>query len=172
MEKNLKTYTCVYIYVHQFSSVHSLSHVRLFATPWTAAHQASLSITNSQRLLKLMSIELVMPSNHLILCRPPLLLPSIFGYKEHIFTLLTDNAKLSSQEVVPVNPSTSCVNPVPIYPLPITVGNKNFFICARGTGWKPEMMRCECHQERQRWPGCSPYSRWVWLRLITAQQCL
>ena len=48
----------------------SLSHVQLFATPWTAAHQASLSITNSQSLLKLMSIESVMPSNHLILCRP------------------------------------------------------------------------------------------------------
>ena len=59
-------------------SVQLLSHVRLFATPWTAACQASLSITNSQSLLKLMSIELVMPSNHLILCRPLLLLPSIF----------------------------------------------------------------------------------------------
>ena len=66
-----------YISYIQFSSVQSLSHVRLFATPWTAAHQASLSITNSQSLLKLMSIESVMPSNHLILCRP-LLPPSIF----------------------------------------------------------------------------------------------
>ena len=61
-----------------FSSVQLLSHVRLFATPWTAARQASLSITNSQSLPKLMSIELVMPSNHLILCHPLLLLPSIF----------------------------------------------------------------------------------------------
>ena len=61
-----------------FSSVQSLSHVPLFATPWTAAHQASLSITNSQSLLKLMSIESEMPSNHLILCRPLLLPPSIF----------------------------------------------------------------------------------------------
>ena len=61
-----------------FSSVQSLSHVRLFATPWTAAHQASLSITNSQSLLKLMSIKSVMPSNHLIFCRPLLLLLSIF----------------------------------------------------------------------------------------------
>ena len=60
------------------SSVQQLSCVRLFATPWTAARQASLSITNSQSLLKLMSIELVMPSNHLILCRPLLLLPPIF----------------------------------------------------------------------------------------------
>ena len=60
-----------------FSSVSSLSHVRLFATPWTAEHQASLSITNSQSLLRLTSIESVMPSNHLVLCRP-LLLPSIF----------------------------------------------------------------------------------------------
>ena len=60
-----------------FSSVQSLSHV-CFATPWTAAHQASLSITNSWCLLKLLSIESVMPSNHLILCHPLLLLPSIF----------------------------------------------------------------------------------------------
>ena len=60
------------------SSVQSLSRVRLFVTPWIAARQASLSITNSQSLPKLMSIELVMPSNHLILCRPLLLLPSIF----------------------------------------------------------------------------------------------
>ena len=60
------------------SSIQSLSHARLFATPWTAARQSSLSITNSQSLLKLMSIELVMPSNHLILCYLPLLLPSIF----------------------------------------------------------------------------------------------
>ena len=60
-----------------FSSVQLLSHVRLFETPWTTARQASLSITNSRSLLKLMSIELVMPSNHLILCCP-LLLPSIF----------------------------------------------------------------------------------------------
>ena len=59
------------------SSVQSLSHVRLFSTPWTAVHQASLSINNSWSLFKLMSIELVMPFNHLILCRP-LLLPSIF----------------------------------------------------------------------------------------------
>ena len=59
-------------------SVQSFSHVRLFAAPWTAACQASLSITNSRRLLKLMSIESVMPSNHLILCPPLLLLPSIF----------------------------------------------------------------------------------------------
>ena len=56
----------------------SLSHFWLFATPWTAAHQASLSITNSQSLLKLMSIGLVMPSNQVILCCPLLLLPSIF----------------------------------------------------------------------------------------------
>ena len=57
------------------SSVQSISHIQLFATPWTAARQASLSITNSWNLLKLMSIESVMPSNHLILCHPLLLLP-------------------------------------------------------------------------------------------------
>ena len=63
---------------NQFSSVQSLSRVRLFVTPWAAAHQASLSITNSWSLLRLMSIESVMPSNHLIFCRPLPLPPSIF----------------------------------------------------------------------------------------------
>ena len=62
---------------HQGSSVQSLSHVQLFATPWITAHQASLSITISWSSLKLMSIESVMPSSHLILCRPLLLLPPI-----------------------------------------------------------------------------------------------
>ena len=61
----------------QFSSVQSLSHVLLFANPWTAAHKASLSITNSQSSPKLMCIELVMPSSHLILCCPILLLSPI-----------------------------------------------------------------------------------------------
>ena len=62
----------------QFSSVQLLSHVQLFVTPWTAACQAFLFITNSQSLLKLMSIASAMPSNHLIFCHPLLLLPSIF----------------------------------------------------------------------------------------------
>ena len=61
-----------------FSSIQSLTHVQLFATLWTTEHQASLSITKSWSLLKLMSIKLVMPSNHLILCQPYLFLPSIF----------------------------------------------------------------------------------------------
>ena len=61
------------------SSVQSLGRVQLFATPWTGAHEASLSINRSWSLLKLMSIESVMPSNHLILCHPLLLLPSIFA---------------------------------------------------------------------------------------------
>ena len=64
--------------VYQFSSVQSLSYVWLLATPWTIACQASLSITNSRSLPKLMSSESVIPSNHLILCHPLLLLPSIF----------------------------------------------------------------------------------------------
>ena len=66
---------CLYI----FSSVQSLDYVQLFAIPWTAASQASKSVTNSQSLLKIVSIEPVMPSNHLILCRSLLLLPSIFS---------------------------------------------------------------------------------------------
>ena len=83
------SYTHIYILCHVFSiivyqgilsisSVQSLSHVQLFVTPWTAACQASLSITSSWSLLKLMSIELVMPSKHLILCHPLLFPPSIF----------------------------------------------------------------------------------------------
>ena len=70
---------CFIIFVKlQFSSVQLLSHVQLFVTPWTAAGQAPLSIINSWSLLKLMSIESVIPSNHLILCHPLLLPPSIF----------------------------------------------------------------------------------------------
>ena len=68
----------IFVYGVQFSSVQSLSHVRLFVTPWIAARQASLSITNTQSSPKLMSIESVMPSSHLILCHPLHLPPSIF----------------------------------------------------------------------------------------------
>ena len=68
----------IQLILFQFSSVHSLSRVRLFVTPWTIACQACLSITNSWRLLRLTSIKSVVPSNHLILCRPLLLLPSVF----------------------------------------------------------------------------------------------
>ena len=73
----MRVHVCWVTSVH-FSSVQSLSHVRLFVTPWIAAHQTSLSITNSQSSPRLTSIELVMPSNHLILCHPLLLLPPIF----------------------------------------------------------------------------------------------
>ena len=69
---------CPWSWISSFSSVQSLSHVWLFATPWTAALQASLFITNSRSLLRLMSFESLMPSNHLILCHPLFLLPSIF----------------------------------------------------------------------------------------------
>ena len=76
---NICVCVCVYIYmyIYQFSSVQSLSHARLFTTPWTAACQSSLSITSSWSLLKLTSISSVMPSNHLILCSL-LLLTSVF----------------------------------------------------------------------------------------------
>ena len=73
-----ENFILIYFLYLQFSSVQSLSHVWLLATPWSAARQASLSITNSQSPPKPMSIESVMPSNYLILCRPLLLLPSIF----------------------------------------------------------------------------------------------
>ena len=71
-------YILCFSFFLDFSSVQSLSHVQLCAAPWTPARQASLSITNSWSLLKLMSIESVMPSNHLILCHPLFLLPSVF----------------------------------------------------------------------------------------------
>ena len=91
----------------QFSSVQSLSRVWLFATPWTAACQASLSITNSQSLFRLMSIESVMPSNHLILCRP-LLLPSIFPSirvfsNESVLHIRSPNYWSSSFSISPSN---------------------------------------------------------------------
>ena len=79
MPKYPVPYSYTFSIIYSFSSVQSLSCVQLFATPWTAARQASLSITNSQSLLKLVSIEPMMPSNHLILCRPHLLPPSIFS---------------------------------------------------------------------------------------------
>ena len=76
--ENTSWYSPMQEYWSGFSSVQSLSHVRLFVTPWTVAHQASLSITNSQSMLNLRSIESVMPSNHLIPCHLLLLPPSIF----------------------------------------------------------------------------------------------
>ena len=80
----LKSQVFLCLYFLQLSSVQLLSRVRLFATPWTAARQASLSITNSRNPPKPMSIESVMPSNHLIRCRPLLLLPLIFPSKSFI----------------------------------------------------------------------------------------
>ena len=91
-----------------FGSVQSLSRVRLFETPWTAAHQASLSITNSWSLLKLLSIESGMPSNHLILCHPLLLPPSVFP-SIRVFSnqsVLPDGQSIgvsASASVLPIN---------------------------------------------------------------------
>ena len=77
VHRNEHTNMYMSIHIYTFRSVQLLSHVWLFETPWTTVRQASPSITNSQSLLKLMSIELVMPSKHLILCRPLLLPPSV-----------------------------------------------------------------------------------------------
>ena len=90
--------------LHQFSSVQLLRCVRLFATPWTAARQASLCINNCQSLSKPTSIELVMPSNHLILCRPLLLLPSIFP---SIRVFSNESALPSGGQSIGVSASTS-----------------------------------------------------------------
>ena len=93
------------------SSAQSLSRVRLFATPWTAARQASLSFTNSQSLLKLISIKSVMPSNHLILCHPLLLLPSIFSEsfpRSQFFATGGQSIRVSaSASVLPMNTQDS-----------------------------------------------------------------
>ena len=99
------------VHIHNgiFSSIQSLSHVQLFATPWTTACQASLSITNSWSLLKLMSIESTMPSNQLILCHPLLLLPSIFPASESfpMSQLITSGCQRigasASASVLPMN---------------------------------------------------------------------
>ena len=96
-----------------FSSVQSLSHAQFFATPWTAARLASLSITNSQSLLKLMSIESVMPSNHLILCCPLLLPPSIFlSIRESQFFASGDQSigLSASASVFPMNIQDYCLS--------------------------------------------------------------
>ena len=84
-EIKLPTFIGSYRKQVQFSSVQSLSNVQLFETPWTAACQAYLSLTVSRNLLKLMSIKSVMPSNHLMLCRPLLLPPSIFSQYQGLF---------------------------------------------------------------------------------------
>ena len=89
----------VSILIINVSSVQSLSRVQLFVTPWTVAHQASLSITNSRSLLKLMAIKLVMPSNHLILCPLLLLLPSILPSIRVLSQFFTS----ASASVLPVN---------------------------------------------------------------------
>ena len=98
-----------YLYKNKYrSSVQLLIHVQLFATPWIAAQQASLSITNSQSLLKLMSIELVMPSNHLILCRPllpPSVSPSIRVFSNESFVLRIRQPKYWSFSLS-ITPST------------------------------------------------------------------
>ena len=93
----------------QFSSVQSLSRVQLFVTPWTAVHRASLSITNSQSVLKLMPIESVMPSNHLTLCHPLILLTSNFPASgcfqiSQFFTSGGQSIEVSASEsILPVN---------------------------------------------------------------------
>ena len=93
----------------QFSSVQSLSHIWLFVTSRTAAQQAALSITNTQSLLKLMSIESVMSSNHLLLCRPLLLLPSLLSQHQGLFQWVSSSNQVAKvlefqlQSFLPIN---------------------------------------------------------------------
>ena len=104
----LLTWNCHNIIDWLFSSVQLLSHVQVFVTPWTAARQAPLSITNSQSLLRLMSIESVMPSNHLVLCCPLLLLPSIFPsirvfFSESVLRIRWPKYRIFSFSISPSN---------------------------------------------------------------------
>ena len=96
----------------EFQSVQSLSCVRLFATPWIAARQASLSITNSRSSLRVTSIESVMPSSHLILCRPLLLLPpiplSIRVFSKNSYFCMCTNLYLRSRRLCPWMPAQPC----------------------------------------------------------------
>ena len=108
-EKNI--WTLLQAEFYPPSSVQSLSHVRLFATPWTAAHQASLSITNSRSPPKPMSIKLVMPSNHLILCRPLLLLPSIFP-SIRVFSNESALCLIIPPTFIIYNPNLNCQHPL------------------------------------------------------------
>ena len=107
--QGLVTAALIKLLYYSFSSVQSLSHVQLFVTPWTVACQASLFITNSQSLLKLMSVESVMPSSHIILCRPLLLPPSIFPRirvfsKESVLRIRCQSIEVSASALVlPMN---------------------------------------------------------------------
>ena len=99
----------VYICSGILSSVQSLSCAWLFVTPWSAAHEAALSVTNSRSLLKLMSIESVMSSNHLILCHPLLLLPSVFPnitFVDNVMSLLLNTL---SRFVIAFLPRSKCL---------------------------------------------------------------
>ena len=119
----------------QFSSVQSLSCVRLFVTPRTAAHQASLSITDSRNLPKLMSVESVMPSNHLILCRPLFLLPSIFPIIRVFF-----------------NESALCITWPKYWSFSISPSNEYSRLISLGlTGWTP----CSPRDSQESSPTCS-----------------
>ena len=106
-----------YIYILGIVAVQSLSHVQLFVTPWTAAHQASLSFTISRSFLKLMSIESVMPSNHLILCHPLLLPPSIFS---SIRVFSNDSALTSGGQSIGASASVLPMNIQNWLPLKLT----------------------------------------------------
>ena len=134
---------------YEFSSVQSLSRVWLFETPWTAARQASLSITNSRSLLKLMSLESVMPSNHLILCHPLLLLPSIFPS----IRVFSNESALHIREMQIKTTIRYHLTPVRMTVIKKSTNNK----CWKGCGEKRTRLHC--------WWKCKlvqPLWRTVW----------
>ena len=109
-------------------SVQALSHVRLFATPWTEAHQASLSITNSRSLPKLTSIESVMPSNHLILCRPLFLLPFNPSQHQGLFKCVSSLHQVAKILGVSVSTTVLLMNSQDWFPLGWTKGKESILL--------------------------------------------
>ena len=127
----------------RFSSVQSLSCVQLFETPWTAAHQASLSITRPQRLLKLISIKSVMPFNHLILCHSLLLLPSIFC---SIRVFSNESVLPSGSQSIGISASTT-VLPMNIQDwFPLGLKSWSDLLAVQGTLWVFSNITVQKHQ--------------------------
>ena len=153
----------VYI-LTELQLVQSLSHVQLFVTPWTAACQASLSITNSRSLLKLMSIESVMPSNQLILCRPLLLPPSIFPS----IRVFSNESVLSITWPMYWSFSTGPSNE---YSTELTVWLRNWAYWTEFTVWlKQHNTVWQVHKQKQKWDTRLGFRRsfnsWVIWRII------
>ena len=127
---------CMEQYIVVVVVVQSLSHIRLFVTPWTVAHQASLSFTNTKSLLKLMFIESVMPSNHLVLCHPLLLLPSTFPSIKVFTTGSALQIRWPKYWNVSISPSTEYSELVSLRLFATYYNTKKTLLVTVGVYWK------------------------------------